>query len=338
MPTNDWKTILKQAISNPIELWNELQLEPQTLPTTGAAIDDFALRVPRGFVTRMEKKNPNDPLLLQILSQANELIAYPGYYLDPLNEKQSNPVPGILHKYHGRALIVLSGACAIHCRYCFRRHFPYKQNNPGKQGWKRIFDYLKINDTVNEVILSGGDPLIIKDEQLSAFIFQAEAITTIKRLRIHTRLPIVIPERITTELIRILSSTRLKTTVVIHCNHPNEINQAVIDALDPLHSSKITLLNQSILLRKINDNSKVLIHLSERLFDAGVLPYYLHLLDPVEGAAHFNVNEDKARHLMAAMMKHLPGYLVPKLVREIPGALSKVPIPYLCDGIESIKQ
>lgn len=329
MSANDWKTILRQAISNPMELWNELQLEPQALPTTGAAIDDFSLRVPRGFVARIEKKNPNDPLLLQILSQVDELVTYPGYYPDPLNEKQSNPIPGLLHKYHGRVLVVLSGACAIHCRYCFRRHFPYKQNNPGKRGWKRIFDYIKINDTVNEVILSGGDPLIVKDEQLSTFILHVEAITTIKRLRIHTRLPVVIPERVTTELIRILSSTRLKTTVVIHCNHPNEINQSVIDALDLLHSSKITLLNQSILLKKINDNSKILIHLSERLFDAGVLPYYLHLLDPVEGAAHFHVNEDKARHLMVAMMQHLPGYLVPKLVREIPGALSKVPISYL---------
>ena len=329
MSANDWKIILKQAISNPIELWNELQLEPQTLPTTRAAIDNFSLRVPRGFVTRIEKKNPNDPLLLQILSQVDELTTYPGYYLDPLNEKQSNPIPGLLHKYHGRVLVILSGACAIHCRYCFRRHFPYKQNNPGKQGWKRIFDYLKINDTVNEVILSGGDPLIVKDEQLSTFILQVEAITTIRRLRIHTRLPIVIPERVTTGLIRILSNTRLKTAVVVHCNHPNEINQSVIDAFNLLHSSKITLLNQSILLKKINDDSRILIRLSERLFDAGVLPYYLHLLDPVEGAAHFNVSEDKARHLMAAMMKYLPGYLVPKLVREIPGALSKVPISHL---------
>ncbi|MDE3400159.1 MAG: EF-P beta-lysylation protein EpmB [Coxiella burnetii] len=326
MLKHDWQTQLKRAISNPIELWNELQLDPQTLPSAWRVADNFALRVPRGFVERMEKGNPNDPLLLQILPQAHELIAYPGYSSDPLNEKQSNLIPGLLHKYHGRVLITLSGACAVHCRYCFRRHFPYEQNTPGRAGWSRIFDYLKANSSINEVILSGGDPLMIKDEALMGFVSNVQAILTIKRLRIHTRLPIVIPERITAELVNLLSRTRLQTTVVIHCNHPNEINQAVIDALDSLRRSKVSLLNQSVLLKNVNDDSKTLIDLSERLFDAGVLPYYLHLLDHVTGAAHFEVSEQKAQWFLAEMIKHLPGYLVPKFVREIPGALSKTPL------------
>ena len=326
MLKHDWQTQLKRAISNSIELLNELQLDPQTLPPAWHSADNFALRVPRGFVERMEKGNPNDPLLLQIFPQADELIAYPGYSSDPLNEKQSNLIPGLLHKYHGRVLITISGTCAVHCRYCFRRHFPYEQNTPGRTGWGRIFDYLKANSSIHEVILSGGDPLMIKDEILTAFVSNVQDILTIKRLRIHTRLPIVIPERVTPELVNLLSCTRLQTTVVIHCNHPNEINQTVINALSSLRGSKVSLLNQSVLLKNVNDDSKTLIDLSERLFDAGVLPYYLNLLDHVTGGAHFEVSEQKAQWFIAEMMTHLPGYLVPKFVREIPGALSKTPL------------
>ncbi|MFW0072400.1 MAG: EF-P beta-lysylation protein EpmB [Coxiella-like endosymbiont] len=325
-PMNDWQFLLKTAISDPNELWRELELDPITMSQTHG-ITAFPLRVPRGFMTRMEKRNPRDPLLLQVLPTSQELITYPGYCPDPLNEKQSNRISGLLHKYYGRVLITLSGACAVHCRYCFRRYFSYDENTPGKKGWNCIFNYLKSDINITEIILSGGDPLIVKDTLLKEFIEQSEKITHIKRLRIHTRLPVVIPERITSEFINLLCESRFLSTVVIHCNHPNEIDQSVISALDPLRQSKITLLNQSVLLKNINDNAETLIHLSERLFESGILPYYLNLLDRVEGAWHFEVNEIKAKNLVLHLMKRLPGYLVPKLVREIPGALAKTAVP-----------
>lgn len=323
---NDWQFLLKTAISDPSKLWRELELDPIRMSQI-IGVTVFPLRVPKGFVTRMEKRNPRDPLLLQVLPTPQELITHPGYCLDPLNEKQANRISGILHKYYGRVLITLSGACAIHCRYCFRRHFPYDENTPGKEGWNYIFDYLKSDTNITEIILSGGDPLMVKDTLLTEFIAQSEKITHIKRLRIHTRFPIVIPERITSEFIHLLCKSRFLSTVVIHCNHPNEIDQSVISAFDPLRQSKITLLNQSVLLKHINDNAETLICLSERLFESGILPYYLNLLDRVEGTWHFEVNEIEAKNLVVNLMKRLPGYLVPKLVREIPGTLAKTIIP-----------
>ena len=323
---SDWQFLLKTAISDPNKLWSELELDPITMYQI-SSITTFTLRVPRGFMTRMEKRNPHDPLLLQVLPTSQELITYPGYCFDPLNEKQSNRISGLLHKYYGRVLIMLSSACAVHCRYCFRRHFPYEENTPGKEGWNYIFNYLKSNTNITEIILSGGDPLMLKDALLKEFIAQSEKITHIKRLRIHTRLPIVIPERITSEFIDLLCKSRFLSTVVVHCNHPNEIDQSVISAFDLLRQSKITLLNQSVLLKNINDNAETLVHLSERLFESGILPYYLNLLDRVEGAWHFEVNEIKAKNLVLNLMKRLPGYLVPKLVREIPGALAKTAVP-----------
>ena len=323
---NDWQLLLKKAVSDPNKLWRELELDPIAISQM-PHVSAFPLRVPRGFLARMEKRNPRDPLLLQVLPTSQELITYPGYCLDPLNEKQANRISGLLHKYYGRVLVTLSGACAIHCRYCFRRHFPYDENTPGKEGWHRIFDYLESNTSITEIILSGGDPLMVKDTLLAEFIEQSETITHVKRLRIHTRLPVVIPERITSEFVNLLCKSRFLSTVVIHCNHPNEIDQSVISAFEPLRQSKITLLNQSVLLKNINDNAETLTHLSERLFEVGILPYYLNLLDRVEGAWHFEVNENEARNLVANLMRRLPGYLVPKLVREIPGALAKTACP-----------
>ncbi|QTS84212.1 L-lysine 2,3-aminomutase [Coxiella endosymbiont of Amblyomma nuttalli] len=318
----DWQLLLKTAISDPIKLWRELELDPIAMSRISGD-NAFPLRVPQGFIARMEKKNPRDPLLLQVLPTLQELITCRGYCHDPLNEKRVNRIAGLLHKYYGRVLITLSGACAVHCRYCFRQYFPYNKNTPGKEGWKRIFNYLKSDTSITEIILSGGDPLMVKDTVLTEFVAQIEMITHIKRLRIHTRLPVVIPERITSAFIDLLRKSRFLSTVVIHCNHPNEIDQSVINAFDPLCQSKITLLNQSVLLKSINDNAETLAHLSERLFEAGILPYYLHFLDRVKGAWHFEVSELEAKNLLANLMKRLPGYLVPKLVREIPNTLAK---------------
>ena len=322
----NWQLSLKKAIIHPDELYRELALDPKMFSQIPEMMAHFPLRVPRGFLARMEKGNPQDPLLLQVLPLARELINFPGYSLDPLNEKKSNRIPGLLHKYHGRVLLTLSGACAIHCRYCFRRYFPYDENTLGKQGWNRVFDYLKSDTSITEIILSGGDPLMMKDNVLAEFISYVETISQLKRLRIHTRLPIVIPERITNEFIKLLNHTRLLPTIVIHCNHPNEIDESVVAALCSLQRTRATLLNQSVLLKNINDHEETLICLSENLFEAGVLPYYLHLLDRVQGAAHFEVSEAQAQCLIAEMIKRLPGYLVPKLVREIVDAPAKVPI------------
>ena len=318
----DWQRILANTIDDPNTLLRELALDPTDL---GALFTpDFKLRVPRGFVDRMEKGNPQDPLLLQVLPLNQELNVHPGYSHDPVGEQHVNPIPGLLHKYHGRVLLTLTGGCAINCRYCFRRHFPYHDNTPGTAGWQQALDYIAKDHTIGEVILSGGDPLMLKDQQLSALVARLETIQHVKRLRIHTRFPIVIPERVNDELTDWLGKTRLKTIVVLHANHPNEINQAVIDALQRLHQANVTLFNQTVLLKNINDNAACLAKLSHALFTAHVIPYYLHLFDRVQGAAHFEVSERTARHLVDTMTQQLPGYLVPKLVREVAGERSKV--------------
>ncbi|AJC50176.1 EF-P beta-lysylation protein EpmB [Coxiella endosymbiont of Amblyomma americanum] len=331
---HSWQYLLKGAITDVGELYREVTLNANNLKllsqqTQKKITDQFPLLVPKAFVTRMEKGNPKDPLLLQVLPQKKELVNFPDYQIDPLNEKQSNIMPGLLHKYYGRVLLTLSGACAIHCRYCFRRYFPYKENTPGKRGWSQVFNYLRSNTSVTEVILSGGDPLMIKDDTLIEFISSLEKITHLRRLRIHTRLPIVIPERITDTFLNLLNCTRLLPIIVVHCNHPNEIDKSVIKSLSSLQKTRATLLNQSVLLKDINNKSEVLIRLSEDLFEIGVLPYYLHSLDRVHGAAHFEVSEIEARCLIKKMMKRLPGYLVPKLVRESTSAPAKVPISIL---------
>lgn len=315
-----WQAALSHAITRLEELYTVLNLD---LPHTDVAQHSFALRVPREFVARMEKGNAQDPLLLQVLPQINELQKIAGFVIDPVGDLQKNPVPGLLHKYHGRVLLTLTGGCAIHCRYCFRRHFPYNENMPGQENYVRALQYIRDNPSIEEVILSGGDPLILKDNIISELIAQLETIPHIKRLRIHTRLPIVIPQRITPELMNWIRHSRFQMIMVLHCNHPNEIDNTVLQALKKLRETNITLLNQSVLLKNINDHAETLVQLSKKLFEAGVLPYYLHLLDKVDGAAHFDVSEEKAKQLMAEIKKQLPGFLVPKLAREIPGAPHK---------------
>lgn len=321
-----WQESLKNAVSDPLELFRLLELSPSAVADLGPALRQFSLRVPREFIARMEKANSRDPLLLQALPDAQEMLQKPGFSEDPLDEKRYNPLPGLLHKYHGRVLLTLTGGCAINCRYCFRRHFPYQDNVPGVSHWDRVLEYIAQDPSIEEVIFSGGDPLIMKDASLAQLVGGLEKIKHLNILRIHTRLPIMIPSRINDEFLAWLKASRFQKTLAIHCNHPNEIDDSVVSALDRLYENKVTLLNQTVLLKNINDDAEVLAALSKKLFESKVLPYYLHVLDPVAGSAHFNVELDQAKTILNELRKQLPGYLVPKLVREIPGEKSKMAV------------
>ncbi len=324
--TESWQQALANVIRQPEELFSLLKLDKASLPAAMAACQDFPLRVPRSFVARMQTGCVDDPLLKQVLPLGVELDYQPGFTEDPLGEKASNPLPGLIHKYHGRVLLIVSGGCAINCRYCFRRHFPYSENNPGRAERQQMLDYIRNNSSISEVILSGGDPLVASDHLLAELVEDIATIPHITTLRIHSRLPIVIPQRINPQSLKWLTATRLNTVMVIHCNHANEIDQAVRDSLQQLRQAGITVLNQTVLMAGINDNADSLAILSEALFNAGALPYYLHALDKVQGAAHFQVAEQHGQQLIQQLLARLPGYLVPKLVKEVAGASSKVPI------------
>lgn len=321
-----WQDLLKQGVSTTAELLSLVHLTEQDIPSALQSTQPFKLRVPRGFIQRMEVGNPNDPLLLQILPVAAELELTPDFSADPLAESTSNPIPGLLQKYKSRALLTVTSACAVNCRFCFRRHFPYADNNPGTNGWQLAMDYLQQHTEIKEIIFSGGDPLTAPDPILANLAKQIADIPHIHTLRIHTRLPMVLPERINDEFITWFTGSRLKPVLVTHCNHAQEIDNAVASAMKRLHSAGVTLLNQTVLLRGINDNAITLAALSEKLFESYTLPYYLHLLDKVQGAAHFDVPLTEAKAIYSELMSLLPGYLVPKLVREIAGASSKTTI------------
>ena len=323
-PQDDWQSQLRNVVSSARELLDLLALQPADVNYADAACRDFALKVPRAFVGRMRIGDPTDPLLLQVLARADEMRVTAGFSEDPVGETgAANPTKGIIHKYHGRVLLIVSSGCAINCRYCFRRHFPYADNQNSRREWRETLAYIAANTDVSEVILSGGDPLLASDQYLDELVTSIAAIGHVRRLRIHTRLPVVIPDRVTPGLLDAISRPHLQTVVVIHCNHANEIDASVDAALARLAGRGITLLNQAVLLAGINDTAPALTALSERLFAAGVMPYYLHLLDKVQGAAHFDVPEERARELIAETGALLPGYLVPKLVRETAGAPSK---------------
>ncbi|MDA7825960.1 EF-P beta-lysylation protein EpmB [Porticoccaceae bacterium] len=320
---SDWKAELSNCISSIDELLNQLGLKAEDLNATEQAASQFPIKVPQPFVKLMEYGNPKDPLLKQVLPITSELQVNSNFSTDPVGESSFNPVPGIVHKYRNRVLMIISPNCAINCRYCFRRHFPYEDNRQSKQQWLKALDYLKTKPEINEVIYSGGDPLAANDNFLSWLTGEIESIKHIKRLRIHTRLPVVIPSRIDDPLLNWLSNTRLKTTVVLHINHANEIDIALSQGVDRLKQAGILVLNQSVLLKGVNDNSHQLTCLSEKLFDAGILPYYLHMLDPVQGASHFDVPEAQAVEIFNQIQSELPGFLVPKLVQERAGETSK---------------
>jgi L-lysine 2,3-aminomutase len=324
--TTSWQDELSNLIRSPEELFDLLSLPVEQLDAARRACADFPLRVPRPYAARIQPGNLQDPLLLQVMPLGDELISSPGYNNDPLEEADSNPIPGLIHKYQGRVLLIVSPSCAIHCRYCFRRHFPYDDNKPSRTQWQQALDYIAADDSINEVIYSGGDPLSSNDKQLQWLTDQIAAIPHITRLRVHTRLPVMIPQRITDSCLEWLSQTHLKVVMVLHVNHAQELDHEVGEALSKLKQSGVTLLNQAVLLKGINDSVQAQVDLSERLFELGALPYYLHLLDKVKGAAHFDMNVEEARHLHLSLQGQLPGFLVPKLVQEIPGAASKTPL------------
>lgn len=322
-----WQVALKNMIRDPQVLFAQLGLDPTLLPDAYKVCEQFPLRVTQSFAARMRYGDIDDPLLRQVLPLGIELEPAADFVDDPLQEMAVNPVPGLLHKFKGRVLVLFSSACAIHCRYCFRRHFPYEDNNtPSRKHWPEILEYIRTHDEIHEVILSGGDPLTATDDYLAAFIHALALIPHVTLLRIHTRLPIVLPERITSTLLDNIVATRLQPVVVVHCNHPQEINEEVKTALGLLHAKGITLLNHTVLLRGVNDHAETLIALSRRLFASHVLPYYLNMLDQVNGAQHFAVSDVTALALHQTLTANLPGYLVPKLAREVPGAVAKMPV------------
>ncbi|MBE0462628.1 MAG: EF-P beta-lysylation protein EpmB [Halomonadaceae bacterium] len=325
-PSPTWQRQLSSAIRDPHELCQRLGLSEAWLPGARKGHQLFEVCVPDAYLSRIAHATPDDPLLRQVLPLGDEAVSAIGYVTDPLEEAEHRPARGLIHKYAGRVLLIASPNCAINCRYCFRRHFPYSDNSPSRAEWQDALQYLRDAPSIHEAILSGGDPLAANDRQLAWLVGELEKIPHLKRLRIHTRLPVVIPDRVDSALLDWLGTTRLQKVMVLHINHANEIDQAVIDACTRLKAAGVTLLNQSVLLRGINDEVETLATLSERLFEAGVLPYYLHVLDPVQGAAHFDVPDDEARTIVTQLREHLPGFLMPRLVREVPGEASKTPL------------
>jgi len=323
----NWQSQLSDLITDPLELLNLLELSTDQL-LSGAilASEQFKLRVPRAFVGKMNVKNPFDPLLLQVLPHHLELEEHPEFVTDPLGEEAANQLPGVLHKYQSRFLLTLTGACAVHCRYCFRRHFPYQENLPKNDDWPNIKNYIETNPNINEIILSGGDPLTLSNRKIALWLERLSSLKQIKILRIHSRVPIVIPNRIDEELISLLKNSRLRIILVVHSNHASELDDFTCSKLLQLSAQHITVLNQAVLLKGVNDSAQTLIDLSYRLFEARVMPYYLHVLDKVKGAQHFDLIPSEIDDIYRDVLANLPGYLVPKLVREIAGEKNKTPL------------
>lgn len=326
LPIPDWRQLWRESLRDPRELLALLGLQELAGRVSESAAMQFPLRVPRGFAARMRHGDPNDPLLRQVLPIDDEDRLVPGFGLDAVGDGPALAATGVIHKYEGRALLVATGSCAVHCRYCFRRHFDYAADTAASQRWQAAIDWLRSDPGITELLLSGGDPLSLATAKLSELTDQIRDLPGLRRIRLHTRLPVVLPERVDSGLLDWMSGLPWPVTVVIHANHPHEVDGSVVQALDRLRDAGAVLLNQAVLLRGVNDQVEVLAELSERLFDARVLPYYLHQLDRVAGTAHFEVDEAHARELHSALQSKLPGYLVPRLVREIPGATSKTPL------------
>ncbi len=322
---SNWQKELAMSFSDPISLLKYLELPLQDFAEDIKARALFPMRVPKPFAAKMVKGDPLDPLFLQVFTDQKEFTSAPGFTVDPLQE-QDNQQAGILHKYQNRLLLLVRGGCAVNCRYCFRRHFPYSDNHLNKQQWLQALDYIRDNPQIDEVIYSGGDPLMAKDDFLAWLTKEIEGISHVQRLRIHTRLPVVIPARITNELVHWFTSSRLKPVLVLHVNHANEIDQHLANAMSKLRQAGVTLLNQAVLLKGVNDSVEQQIALNQGMFNIGVMPYYLYLLDKVQGASHFDIPQSQALSIMAELIKRQPGYLVPKLVREIGGQPGKTPL------------
>jgi len=322
---HNWQKELAGSFTDPAKLLQHLGLDEEKYAQHIKARRLFPMRVPRHFADLMEKGNPNDPLFLQVMPLSDEFLTSPGYSEDPL-EEHDTAGKGILHKYDSRVLLMVRTGCAVNCRYCFRRHFPYADNAVSKHQWEEVLQYIQAHDNINEVIFSGGDPLMAKDDHLAWLANEIASINHVKRLRIHTRLPVVLPERINNAFVNWFTALPIQKVLVLHANHANEMSEALKSRLITLREKGVTLLNQSVLLKGVNDSGEAISDLSEALFEASVLPYYLHVLDKVQGARHFYVSDDEGRHIMEEAIKRLPGFLVPKLVREIGGQPGKTPI------------
>ena len=319
-----WQRELADAVRDPEELCRLLGLDPALAADARQAAGDFSLLVPRGFVARMRPGDPRDPLLLQVLPRPAEREHVAGFSTDPLEERHALAAPGLVQKYAGRALLLATGGCAINCRYCFRRDFPYAESGATQAGLEAAIGALANDTSIHEVILSGGDPLLLDDDRFAKLVAQLESLPHARRLRIHSRLPIVLPSRVTDALTATLTHSRLTCVVVVHANHPAELDATVAAAVARLAAARVILLNQAVLLAGVNDSVDVLKELSERLIDLGIVPYYLHLLDRVQGTAAFEIDEPSARALHDRLRGMLPGYAVPRLAREVPGEPAKV--------------
>jgi EF-P beta-lysylation protein EpmB len=321
-----WQQLWREAVTDPHELLRLLDLSAYAATLLPERDTEFALRVPRGFVARMRRGDPADPLLRQVLPRTSELEDVTGYSLDAVGDIAARAASGVLHKYQGRALLIATGSCAVNCRYCFRRHFPYAEQTAAANRWSEAIAHVRSDPSIGEVILSGGDPLSLSTPKLAELTRALATVPHVRRIRIHTRLPVVLSERIDPEFLDWFAGLPFQRVVVLHANHPNEIDSSVVAAAHALRDAGATVLNQAVLLKGVNDDADTLASLSERLFDAGVLPYYLHQLDRVAGAAHFEVDDAVALALLDALRVRLPGYLVPRLVREVTGAPFKRPL------------
>lgn len=325
----DWRQAWRDAVRDPRDLLQLLNLPQLAGRLSDTAAAQFPLRVPRGFVARMHPGDPHDPLLRQVLPLDDEERLVPGFGLDAVGDAAATAAAGVIHKYRGRALLVATGSCAVHCRYCFRRHFPYAEQTAARDGWAPAVAHLQADSSIHEIILSGGDPLSLATHKLAELTDALHHVPQLRRLRIHTRLPVVLPERVDEALVAWLSALPWPVAVVLHANHANEFDGDVDAAMARLRDTGASLLNQAVLLRGVNDSVDAQASLAERGFAAGVLPYYLHQLDRVAGTAHFEVSDLQARRLHAALARRLPGYLLPRLVREIAGQPGKQPLPGL---------
>ncbi len=324
---NAWKALLKNNITSLSELLSKLHINKEDLNISEEGIKQFPISVTQHFVKLMEIKNTNDPLFLQIFADKEESNHASGYSQDPLHENTTKEPYGIIHKYKGRLLLVLTGACAIHCRYCFRRHFDYKNHQLTRKLKQDLSKYLFQKTDLNEIILSGGDPLTLDTNYLKEVLAPSLQLKQIKRLRFHTRTPVVLPQRIDTSFIDWIQSIKQQIIMVLHINHPKEISPELQHAVLALKQVGVTVFNQSVLLKNINDTSQIQCNLQEKLFECGIIPYYLSVLDKVQGAHHYNVSVENAKYIIQEVQKQLPGYMVPKLVAEIPDRDSKTLIP-----------
>lgn len=321
-----WGRSLAEAVRTGAELLERLGLEPAACGLSSEAAEQFPVLVPESYLARMRPGNPRDPLLRQVLPVEAETADVVGFSLDAVGDGAARDQPGLLRKYAGRALLIATGACAVHCRYCFRRHYPYGDDPRTLDEWRPALDAIAADESIHEVLLSGGDPLMLVDAKLAELVEALSQIAHVRRLRVHTRLPIVLPNRVTDELLGLLRSAGPTPIVVVHANHGNELVDDCAEAVRRIVSAGITTLNQAVLLRGVNDSLDAQVDLCERLVDLGVIPYYLHQLDRVAGAAHFEVAESVGRSLQAGLRERLPGYAVPRYVREDAGAPHKVPV------------